>query len=64
MFAGNAAYNVSGTTLHSMLQIPINYEVANPAPRLTGEQEARLQETFKGTRIMFIGKDLHTYIFA
>ena len=51
---GNAAFNVDGSTLHSMFQLPIEFEANNPAPKLSGDQLDRLQHDFKGCGLLVI----------
>ena len=51
---GNSAYAVGGSTLHSKLQIPVNHERNNAAPKLEGERLWRLQEEFRGCKLLVI----------
>ena len=46
---------MSGTTIHSLLQIPVHPPKKNPAPELGGDQLDRLQKDFKGCRMLVIG---------
>ena len=51
---GTAAFQVSGSTIHSSLQLPVPAPKKDPAPTLTGDQLARLQRDFKGCQILVI----------
>ena len=51
---GCAAFNVRGNTLHSLLQLPVPTNQANPAPDLDGAQLTRLQLTLKNCNMLAI----------
>ena len=51
---GNSAYAVGGATLHSKLQIPVDHEKNNAAPKLEGERLWRLQEEFRDCKLLVI----------
>ena len=51
---GCAAFNVRGNTLHSLLQLPVPTNQANPVPDLAGGQLTRLQLTFKNCQMLAI----------
>jgi len=53
---------VSGTTIHSLLQIPVHPPKKNPAPELGGDQLDRLQKDFKGCRMLVIGNLIQSAI--
>lgn len=42
---GSAAFNISGSTMHTLFQLQCNYKPDNPAPLLDGDQLKRLQST-------------------
>ena len=49
---GCAAFNVNGSTLHSLLQLPVPMDFNNPAPTLQGDQLKRLQFELKNAKIL------------
>ena len=52
---GCAAFNVNGSTLHSLLQLPVPMDYSNPAPALQGDQLKRLQFELKNAKILVCG---------
>ena len=52
---GCAAFNVNGSTLHSLLQLPVPMDPNNPAPTLQGDQLKRLQFELKDAKILVCG---------
>ena len=65
---GCAAFNVNGSTLHSLLQLPVPMDVSNPAPPLQGDQLKRLQFELKNAKILVcvirnVFFFLHIYIY-
>ena len=40
---GSAAFNINGSTLHSLFQLKCNFKPADPAPKLEGDPLKRLQ---------------------
>ena len=65
---GCAAFNVNGSTLHSLLQLPVPMDESNPAPPLQGDQLKRLQFELKNAKILVcviqhVCFVLHIYIF-
>ena len=65
---GCAAFNVNGTTLHSLFQLPVPVDLSNPAPPLQGDQLKRLQFELKNAKILVcviqhVCFVLHIYIF-
>ena len=51
---GTAAFNVSGSTIHSLLQLPVPTPKTNPVPDLSSDQLRRLQMDFRGCKMLVI----------
>ena len=51
---GTAAFNVNGSTLHSLLQLPVPINPKVDVKDLHGDQLIRLQREFKGTHLLAI----------
>ena len=63
---GCAAFNVNGSTLHSLLQLPVPMDSKNPAPTLQGDQLKKLQFDLKNAKILVCGirqSFLFTHVF-
>ena len=51
---GTAAFNISGTTLHALLQLPVPMNPLDPAKALSGDQLKRLQFELSNTKLLVV----------